>query len=49
MSWAWGERMRPDNQLNYYTPQQIIEFFTLEKRLDYLEQINWAYLWMLQS
>lgn len=44
---AWGERERKDNQKDYYTPEQIIEYFTKEKRLDYLEKINWEHLWML--
>lgn len=44
---AWGERERKDNQKDYYTPEQIIEYFTKEKRLDYLKKINWEHLWML--
>ena len=47
MNFAWGERERKDNQKDYYTPQQIVEYFTQEKQLDYLKQIHWEHLWML--
>jgi hypothetical protein len=40
-NFAWGERDRKDNQKDYYTPEQIIEYFTEEKRLDYLKEIEW--------
>lgn len=48
MRFAWAERLRPDNQKDYFTPNAIIQFFTEEKRLDYLYSINWEYLWMLE-
>lgn len=41
MNFAWGERMRPDNQKDYYTNDQILEYFTEEKQLDYLSKIGW--------
>ena len=52
---AWGERARKDNQKDYYTVEQIIEYFSKENRLDYLkdigytkylEEINYPHMWM---
>lgn len=47
VNFAWGERERKDNKKDYYTPQDIIEYFTEEKQLDYLRKINWEHCWML--
>ena len=41
MNFAWGERARRDNQEDYYTVDQILEYFTKENQLKYLEQIGW--------
>lgn len=41
MRFAWAERMRPDNQSDYFTIEQILEFFTVENQLTYLEKIGW--------
>ena len=41
MRFAWGERLRPDNQKDYYTIEHILEYFTLENQLPYLEKIGW--------
>lgn len=41
MNFAWGERARKDNQKHYYTVDQILEYFTKENQLEYLEQIGW--------
>lgn len=46
MLFAWGERERKDNQQDYYTPSQIVEYFRSEKNIKYLEQIQWAHIWM---
>lgn len=54
---AWGERERKDNQKDYYTVEQVIEYFSKENRLDYLknigytkylEEINYPHMWMFK-
>lgn len=46
-NFAWGEKDKPENQPDYYTPSQIIEYFTLEGKLDYLREIEWEHSWMI--
>ena len=46
-NFAWGEKDKPENQDDYYTPAQIIEYFTLEGKLDYLREMNWEHAWMI--
>jgi hypothetical protein len=47
MNFAWGERERPDNQKDYYTPDDIIEYFKSENRLDYLIENNWEFAFLI--
>lgn len=49
IDFAWAERLRKENQKDYYTPEQIIEYFTQEKQLDFLKQINWNMLWLYED
>lgn len=44
---AWGERERADNQKDYYSPEDIIKYFTAEKRLDYLIDNNWEFAFLI--
>ena len=49
IGFAWAERLRKENQKDYYTPEAIVEYFTAENRLDYLKQINWDMLWLCEN
>ena len=49
VDFAWAERLRKENQKDYYTPEQIIEYFTQEKQIDFLKQINWSMLWLYED
>ena len=49
IDFAWAERLRKENQKDYYTPEQIIEYFTQEKQIDFLKQINWNMLWLYED
>ena len=44
---AWSERERADNQKDYYSPEDIIKYFTAEKRLDYLIDNNWEFAFLI--
>ena len=41
MNFAWVDREKEKNQKDYYTVEQILEYFTAENQLTYLEKIGW--------
>jgi hypothetical protein len=40
---AYGNKCLPDVQIDYYTPEEIFEWFSKENQLWYLHKINWKH------
>lgn len=41
--YAWANQCVPDHQKDYYTPEEIFEWFSKEDKLWYLKKINWEH------